>query len=132
MVDGADSLILSVRKELAEREGFEPPVPFGITGFQDQRLKPLGHLSISEPAKNIIAGFFCRVNRFFESFSKIFFWRQKQRIIWQKNTENAIINNKYAKPETFVERTDVLLCPFMLCHNPKLFILRTKVILAIF
>ena len=31
--------------ELAEREGFEPPVPFGITGFQDQRLKPLGHLS---------------------------------------------------------------------------------------
>ena len=31
---------------LAEREGFEPPVPFDITGFQDQRLKPLGHLSI--------------------------------------------------------------------------------------
>ena len=31
--------------KLAEREGFEPPVPFGITGFQDQRLKPLGHLS---------------------------------------------------------------------------------------
>ena len=30
---------------LAEREGFEPPVPFGITGFQDQRLQPLGHLS---------------------------------------------------------------------------------------
>ena len=33
--------------ELAEREGFEPPVPFGITGFQDQRLQPLGHLSSS-------------------------------------------------------------------------------------
>jgi hypothetical protein len=30
---------------MAEREGFEPPVPFGITGFQDQLLKPLGHLS---------------------------------------------------------------------------------------
>ena len=30
---------------LAEREGFEPPVPFGITGFQDQRLQPLGHRS---------------------------------------------------------------------------------------
>ena len=30
---------------LAEREGFEPPVPYGITGFQDQLLKPLGHLS---------------------------------------------------------------------------------------
>ena len=32
--------------KLAEREGFEPPVPFDITGFQDQRLKPLGHLSM--------------------------------------------------------------------------------------
>ena len=32
---------------MAEREGFEPPVPFGITGFQDQLHKPLGHLSVS-------------------------------------------------------------------------------------
>ncbi len=31
---------------LAEREGFEPPVPCGITGFQDQLHKPLGHLSL--------------------------------------------------------------------------------------
>ena len=31
---------------MAERVGFEPTVPFGITGFQDQLLKPLGHLSI--------------------------------------------------------------------------------------
>ena len=30
---------------VAERVGFEPTVPFGITGFQDQLLKPLGHLS---------------------------------------------------------------------------------------
>ena len=30
----------------AEREGFEPPVSCDITGFQDQRLKPLGHLSL--------------------------------------------------------------------------------------
>ena len=30
---------------VAEREGFEPPVPCDITGFQDRRLKPLGHLS---------------------------------------------------------------------------------------
>ncbi len=30
---------------LAERVGFEPTVPRGITGFQDQLLKPLGHLS---------------------------------------------------------------------------------------
>ena len=37
------------KPDLAEREGFEPPVPCGITGFQDQRLKPLGHLSL-QPA----------------------------------------------------------------------------------
>ena len=29
-----------------EKVGFEPTVPFSITGFQDQLLKPLGHLSI--------------------------------------------------------------------------------------
>ena len=28
-----------------ESVGFEPTVPFGITGFQDQLLKPLGQLS---------------------------------------------------------------------------------------
>ena len=50
---GLTSLVAQAK--LAEREGFEPPVPFGITGFQDQRLKPLGHLSLSEPAKIIIA-----------------------------------------------------------------------------
>ena len=31
----------------AEKVGFEPTVPFGITGFQDQLLKPLGHLSLA-------------------------------------------------------------------------------------
>ena len=31
---------------LAERVGFEPTVPLSITGFQDQLLKPLGHLSV--------------------------------------------------------------------------------------
>ena len=30
---------------LAERVGFEPTVHCCITGFQDQLLKPLGHLS---------------------------------------------------------------------------------------
>ena len=33
---------------VAERVGFEPTAPFGVTGFQDQLLKPLGHLSIYE------------------------------------------------------------------------------------
>ena len=36
----------SYKKNKAERVGFEPTVPYGITGFQDQLLKPLGHLSI--------------------------------------------------------------------------------------
>ena len=31
---------------MAERVGFEPTAPFGVTGFQDQLLKPLGHLSV--------------------------------------------------------------------------------------
>ena len=35
-----------LRKNVAERVGFEPTAPCGVTGFQDQLLKPLGHLSI--------------------------------------------------------------------------------------
>src|SRR5512141_2736973 len=30
---------------MAEREGFEPP-ELSLNGFQDRRLKPLGHLSV--------------------------------------------------------------------------------------
>ena len=51
--------------KLAEREGFDPPVPFDITGFQDQRLQPLGHLSLLEPATNIIPDRSGFVNRKF-------------------------------------------------------------------
>ncbi len=44
-------LVLSLRtilaRLLAERVGFEPTVRLRITGFQDQLLKPLGHLSIN-------------------------------------------------------------------------------------
>ena len=45
---GYFSMGLHARRErkMAEREGFEPPVPFGITGFQDQRHQPLGHPSV--------------------------------------------------------------------------------------
>ena len=32
---------------MAEREGFEPP-ELSLNGFQDRRLKPLGHLSVPE------------------------------------------------------------------------------------
>ena len=43
---------------LAEREGFEPPVPFDITGFQDQRLQPLGHLSLNQTSDCYYSGSF--------------------------------------------------------------------------
>ena len=42
---GYFSIGLHASMKVAEREGFEPPVPFDITSFQDWRLKPLGHLS---------------------------------------------------------------------------------------
>ena len=76
--------------KLAEREGFEPPVPFGITGFQDQRHQPLGHLSSTQPAKEIIACFAWHVNHFF--FYKHFFfcraaiqkWRSLAGQTWEQ------------------------------------------------
>jgi hypothetical protein len=40
----ADGVRSAVRI-VAEREGFEPP-DLSINGFQDRRLKPLGHLSV--------------------------------------------------------------------------------------
>ena len=42
------SLQVECREEkLAERVGFEPTAHCCVTGFQDQLLKPLGHLSIN-------------------------------------------------------------------------------------
>ena len=40
------SILVIIEFNLAERVGFEPTVPLSITGFQDQLLKPLGHLSV--------------------------------------------------------------------------------------
>ena len=55
---------------LAEREGFEPPVPCGITGFQDQLHKPLGHLSIFK-LYNYSKGFSrCQAGRFSKKWLK--------------------------------------------------------------
>ena len=39
-------------EELAERTGFEPAVPLGITSFQDWLHKPLGHLSAKQVSRN--------------------------------------------------------------------------------
>ena len=47
----------------AEKEGFEPPDPWlQINGFQDRRIRPLCHFSLS--AAKII--FFCFLRIFFE------------------------------------------------------------------
>lgn len=34
---------------MTEREGFEPPEPKGLNGFQDRRFRPLSHLSFCTP-----------------------------------------------------------------------------------
>ena len=49
-----------------ESVGFEPTVPFGITGFQDQLLKPLGQLS--EQCLFIITLIFKSVKHFLKLF----------------------------------------------------------------
>ena len=43
---------ISIPVDTAEKVGFEPTAPCGVTGFQDQLLKPLGHLSMSDTCKN--------------------------------------------------------------------------------
>ncbi len=53
----------SIGSFLAERVGFEPTVRRRITGFQDQLLKPLGHLSNSAhhtTAKRVFQWLFLR------------------------------------------------------------------------
>ncbi len=39
-------LIIRVYFKVAEREGFEPPEPFRLNCFQDNRIRPLCHLSL--------------------------------------------------------------------------------------
>ena len=67
-----------------ERVGFEPTVPFGITGFQDQLLKPLGHLSkliiytllsVTISARVSIALISFSVNNYFKIF--LIFWSKE-------------------------------------------------------
>ena len=53
-------------EELAERVGFEPTAPFGVTSFQDWLLKPLGHLSVSLTAWVILPDSDAFVNCFFK------------------------------------------------------------------
>ena len=62
-----------------EKVGFEPTVPFSITGFQDQLLKPLGHLSICfhfvslSQATHLYYHFYLHMSTTFFNFF-YFFW----------------------------------------------------------
>ena len=79
---------------LAERIGFEPTVPFDITGFQDQRLQPLGHLSLNQTSNCYYSGSFriCQYRKaFFEkklirvnSQSRCHRSSKKMRLHWER------------------------------------------------
>ena len=71
---------------MAERVGFEPTVPFGITGFQDQLLKPLGHLSkkLGQATEIMIPQFPSLVKNFygrFFVFAKFMYGKLEMQVI---------------------------------------------------
>ena len=53
---------------LTEKVGFEPTAPYGVTGFQDRLLKPLGHLSKQRSIS--ISSYFLTVKSQIYFFSK--------------------------------------------------------------
>ena len=57
---------------LTEKVGFEPTAPFGVTGFQDRLLKPLGHLS-KNSALIFYHALFCLSSTFFIFLIFVFF-----------------------------------------------------------
>ena len=69
------------RKSMAEREGFEPPAPHGVTGFQDQLHKPLGHLSASNRVRLIEYHTFPLLSIINSRFSQNYF-RQSLTLPW--------------------------------------------------
>ena len=62
-------MLLSFR--LAERKGFEPLAPCGVTGFQDQLLKPLGHLSLNNNKYN-------KRNGSCQAEKCVIYWKKKE------------------------------------------------------
>ena len=94
---------LSARDKVAEREGFEPPVPFSITGFQDQRLQPLGHLSMSEPALLIITDHCSFVNHFLKIIRFFFATFQFTLGIKAEYVRTAVLNLPTASHHPKVE-----------------------------
>ena len=75
------------RKNLAERVGFEPTAPFGVTGFQDQLLKPLGHLSIAEHLADT-NGILIHKSTFVNCFSEIY----SRKIITENTAQLQLYN----------------------------------------
>ena len=69
-------------KKITERVGFEPTAPCGVTGFQDQLLKPLGHLSISNM-----------------SFVSVFIFPHEQILLY---THTSILSTLFSKNLEFI------------------------------
>ena len=70
---------------MAERVGFEPTAPFGVTGFQDRLLKPLGHLSLLS-AFELYHWLFILSSTFFIFYFTFLFYlalSQRQNIFYQ-------------------------------------------------
>ena len=66
--------------DMAERVGFEPTAPCGVTGFQDRLLKPLGHLSTNELKNVYMIHFYRPVVNTFLSILIIFIFRSQSEI----------------------------------------------------
>ena len=77
--------------------GFEPTVPYGITGFQDQRLQPLGQLS--EQRSKIITRNYEDV-KMFSLFCESFF-KNKSVIIGKPADPDFLTVYFYVDPCTF-------------------------------
>ena len=63
-------------EKVAERVGFEPTAHCCVTGFQDQLLKPLGHLS--ESSVDILPWIYCFVKPNFTELLRIVIYIRKE------------------------------------------------------
>ena len=95
-------------KKITERVGFEPTAPCGVTGFQDQLLKPLGHLSIS-----------------YMSFVSVFVFPHEQILLYTHTTTlSTLFSKKFYFFRTFQKNLEFI----TFITTKKYQILLTKII----
>ena len=100
---------------MAERAGFEPAVPFGITGFQDQLHKPLGHLSFCVE-KNAFTAMIAIIARLFLLRQLCFFRppNNKPAAICQKHFQaalRAVLAAQNRRTTRFAAKKALPFCP---------------------